>query len=619
MKSFRRYTSLFLKLALILLLSTGVSSCAQILAELDKQAALDEPTEPPKPAKPVNLDEAGAWTILIYLDADNNLEGAGVDDLNEILTMAPNLGNNKVYVLMDRIGGYSTSALCGSCQTGGTALESGFNGGYLFEVDSSANLTLIDATTAFSESNWTTNNGSEPNMGSRELLQDFVKWGLNQTETNGTKYTFLDIWDHGAGWGGALYGGNAVAWDDTDGHDALSMKEIRTALTNAQNATDKQVTIVGYDACYMGTLENVFNLEGLAQIMIGSEELEPGDGWDYEKWVPQGDKSPNQVASDVVTTFQAFYDQTSGTNVTLSATNLNHIPALQASIDSFVNGLASASGQLISSARLQSQTYNQNTAVDLYDFADRMNMAESTTLKNAIKSAMVAESHTDGGSVSNSNGLSIFFPSSPSAYDSAYDNTQIASKTRWDEFISGKVNSFEVSTDEPNDVTCPKEDNNTGNNAGSFAGGSCQGYIYSPTDVDIYKFDITGIDNAADTITIKLTDIPSGANFDVFFFVPSVSPSNAVASGALGQGNGSEGFTYTLQSGNVSFDNYTTDCDPTDGTNILYQYGYCYGQGTSSAEIKPAYVIVAGNQSSYSQTGKYTLSVTGSGITIAAP
>ncbi|HRP70776.1 MAG TPA: clostripain-related cysteine peptidase, partial [Turneriella sp.] len=319
-----RFTRLY-RLFLILLSPLLILNCGQLLDimnELDKQEAT---------APNTNLGEPGKWTTLVYLDADNNLEGAGVADVQEMISRAPQYSGNKVYVLMDRIGGYSSASMPDGFGN--------FTGARLFEVTSTGTLTPVSPGVFLSLGS---NDGTtEINMGDKDTLENFIKWGLAQADADGSKYVFLDIWDHGAGWGGNAYGGNAVAWDDTNSHDALSITEIRTAITNAHAAgtsNGKRVTILGFDACYMGTAENAFAFKDLVSIMVGSEETEPGNGWDYSKWLPSGDTSPADLGSQLVTSYGSYYNG-SGNNITLSAYNLSQIPALEASINKFVDSL----------------------------------------------------------------------------------------------------------------------------------------------------------------------------------------------------------------------------------------------------------------------------------------
>lgn len=603
--------------------------CEQLLDALNNASKQDAV------ASNTDLGKAGKWTILVYLDADNNLEGAGVGDVQEMVNRAQAAGgygaNNKIYVLMDRIPGYSSSAMPNSFAN--------FDGVRLFEVVTGTG-TLTSRSPGAFFSVGANDGATELNMGSGTLLENFLKWGLAQASTNGSDYVYLDLWDHGAGWGGQAYGGNAVAWDDTDSHDALSIDEIRTAITNAHAAGTsggKQVTILGFDACYMGTAENILSFKDLVKIVIGSEEVEPGNGWDYYNWLPTSDISPADLASKVVTSYGSFYASQGGSNVTLAAYDVSKAPSLQSAIDSFVSAIGSTTSSQVTTARSQVQNYNSNLAIDLYHFAQLINIPESNGLKTAISNMVIRETHTAGGSVGNSYGMTIYFPTSTGDYDSTYNNTIIAASTKWDEFISGKINTYQANTTEPGDATCGSESNNSSSTAKaihSFASAAtpCTGYIYTATDVDFYRFSIPTASlptNAADTgkkITISLTNIPAGANFDVYVYAPFYSPSSAIAIGAAGSGNGSETFDIELSTGKVTYSAPNLSaysggiCDPGTSSNTLYQYGYCYGQGMiQNGASHNIYVVVKGKNNSYSQIGKYNLTVSGTGVTFTAP
>jgi len=48
------------------------------------------------------------WTIMVYMDADNNLEDAGISDFNE-MEVAGSTQDVAILVLMDRIPGYDST------------------------------------------------------------------------------------------------------------------------------------------------------------------------------------------------------------------------------------------------------------------------------------------------------------------------------------------------------------------------------------------------------------------------------------------------------------------------------------------------------------------------------
>jgi len=538
--------------------------------------------------------------------------------VREMYRNAPNYGNNKIYVLMDRMTGFSTDDL--STNGGPPNAFGNFTDAKLFELVNGVGARLIIAGNGYTNlmNSYNTAQG-EVNMGDQTVLTNFLEWGYKQAKLNNSTYIYVDIWDHGAGWGGGAYGGNAVAWDDEAGHDALSITEIQNAMKAAETASGRKATIIGFDACYMGTIENAYSFKDYASIMIGSEEVEPGAGWQYTNWTPKGDTSPRQVAKDVVNTFKASYSN-SGEQVTLSAIDLSKLSGISTALETFLNKLPTKSPTAIANARLQSQSYNNDLSVDLYDFVDKVAITESGALKNMISASLVAEAHTAGGKVDGSRGMTIYFPQSKTNYDSQYDATLFAKQTRWDDFISGKLVSIEVSSTEPGDATCGAENNNTAASAIKIAvatiSGGCTGYIYTPSDVDIYRFGITGMTNAVGrTITVNLSNIPSGADFDVLLFNVTASPSAPIAAGVR-SGNISESFTIDLYNGSVTYPGLGT-CDPSNSSDTLYKQGLCYGAGvydsvgaTSSNEF---YLVIAGKNNSYNQATKYSVSVSAAG------
>lgn len=136
---------------------------------------------------------------------------------------------------------------------------------------------------------------------------------------------------------------------------------------------------------------------------------------------------------------------------------------------------------------------------------------------------------------------------------------------------------------------------------------SCTGYIFTNTDQDFHRFSIT---TGTGTVKVQLTNIPAGANYDVYVYAPYFSPSSHMAVG-YNTSNGDEDYTITLLTGSTAYTtpNIGTCVSTSNGTGSLYQLGYCYGEGTSGGTHN-IYVIVTGRNGSYNQTGKYTLTVT---------
>lgn len=590
---------------------------------LDPKSKVEEDQATSAPSASL-IDTAGSWTILVYLDAANNLEGAGVQDVGEMYQNAANYGGNKVYVLMDRMAGFSNSDLSAAYGGGPANSFGNFTDAKLFEVTSTGAVLVTGGSYPNQMPNYTSAQG-ELNMGSEQTLTDFLTWGYKQAKLNGSNYIYVDIWDHGAGWGGGAYGGNAVAWDDETGspHDALSITEIQNAMKAAENASSVKATILGFDACYMGTIENAYSFKDRASIMIGSEEVEPGAGWQYKDWTPKGKVSPRDVAKNVVNTFKASYNGGSE-QVTLSAIDLTKLDAISSALESFLTKIGTQQPTAIATARQQSQSYNNDLSVDLYDFVDKVKIPEADALKNMITASLVAEAHTEGGKVAGSHGLTVYFPQSKDNYDTSYNNTVFATTTKWDDFVSGKLVSFEISSTEPGDATCGSEGNNSATTANKLSTGTmagCTGYVFTPSDVDIYRIGVNNMAGSAGrTLTVSLSGIPSGADFDVMLFNVNVSPSAPIAAG-IRTGNTSESFTIDLYNGQVTYPGLGT-CNPSDSNDTLMKQGLCYGAGvydsiaptTSSNDF---YLVVVGKNNSYNQVSKYTLSISATGATLS--
>ena len=60
------------------------------------------------------------------------------------------------------------------------------------------------------------------------------------------------------------------------------MSEIDAALLSVFGSMTDKFEFIGFDACLMGTIETANIMASYADYMYGSQEMEPGSGWDYE-------------------------------------------------------------------------------------------------------------------------------------------------------------------------------------------------------------------------------------------------------------------------------------------------------------------------------------------------
>ena len=109
-----------------------------------------------------------------------------------------------------------------------------------------------------------------------QTLADFLTFCKDEYPAD---HSILVLWDHGGGPFG--YGNDSIY----DGQFTLA--DIRQALESVYDpdSKDKAFDIIGFDACLMSTLEVTHALDGFADYYVLSEEIEPGDGWDYTPWL----------------------------------------------------------------------------------------------------------------------------------------------------------------------------------------------------------------------------------------------------------------------------------------------------------------------------------------------
>lgn len=366
------------------------------------------------------LPTAPTWTIMVYLDADNNLEQYGIEDLNEMEGVDLKRTGINVIVLFDRISGYDSS----NGNWSDTRL-------YKVKYDSNgpSNSTIISEQLSSTELGLTTSGTEELNMGDPDVCSAFVDFCME--EYPGEDY-FLIFWNHGSGWmkktGGdtAIRNGGpngAVCFDDTDG-DALYTAEVSDSIEG------KGVTVVGFDACYEGMLEVAYEIRNDASYMIASEETEGADGWEYNFWLEDLALS-GQSATDLITAVVDAYAlrYSSMTGATLSGIDLSRVGAVNTAMNNLCNALSTDITDAGIQVDVRDTLYNSvedfyppYTSGDLnldlwhmaevirttYNYAD----SEAAALKAAVEDAVVDEwHHTGTGSYGNpdAHGIAIHY------------------------------------------------------------------------------------------------------------------------------------------------------------------------------------------------------------------
>lgn len=366
-------------------------------------------TTAPAPVPPAT---PGTWTIMVYLAADNDLEPFAMQDINEMESAILPEGVN-VIVGIDRAPGYDTS-----------------NGDW---TDSRAGIIQRDTSTSLIGS--TLYSFGELDMGDPATLTAFIDLAAYVRPAD--NYALI-IWDHGSGTGG-------VCVDDSSGQDNLSLEEISNAI---RDSNPGRASIVGFDACLQGMVEQAHALDGLADWLVASEQLVPGEGWNYRSWLTDAFASGANANANTVTqaAVRSFGDNyVFDSDVTLSSVDLTRLSRLEGALQAFTSAAQSATAgdwAAIDAAMQQAQRFDGADSVDLGAFAENLSAGSvgvalgacADGLVNALDAVVTARTANDPGAT----GLSIYWPEyRPYDFSSDYNSTLVtlAGAVGWDGFL----------------------------------------------------------------------------------------------------------------------------------------------------------------------------------------
>jgi hypothetical protein len=325
----------------------------------------------------------GTWTIMVYVAGDNNLEQYALYDVNEM--EAVNLPQNvNVSVLVDRVSGYSNAD--------GNWTGTRFG---LIEPDNSLN--HISSSLA----SW-----DERNMGETDTLTEFIDASVQAAPAD---HYALVLWDHGGGISG-------VAWDDSSFGDNLSLREVSQAIADS---SVQSFDIVGFDACLQGVFDQAYVLRDQADYIVASEDIEPGDGWDYTNWLDifteQANVGAEQLATRAVTSYEDFYAAQNNSEVTLAVLDTNGLGDLASAWSSFSQSLVAggpSAMQAFQTARNGALTF-ENRYVDLDSLMTRFMSANNVaTLDTSAQTVLTAleETVVATGGLDTASGVTVYLP-----------------------------------------------------------------------------------------------------------------------------------------------------------------------------------------------------------------
>jgi hypothetical protein len=355
------------------------------------------------------------WTLLVYLDADNDLEKPMMRNLEDMVAVG---GSERVQVIVLAARSPESTGLYTDAAVGGLADWSTTK---LLRVERGRLKELAD---------W-----GNADMGDGRTLTRFLD---TATRDYPARRYALVLGDHGMAWAGA-------AVTESQDYDALTVDEIAAALGAIEPKTGR-FELIGFDACLMADLEVAKTLSPYARYLVASEEIEPADGWDYRALLTRLNGAPamdgEALGRAVVDGYRDYFLKSQvhelkekARAITLTLVDLDKVAAVDAAITRLGTGVDAllARGQhaawtSLARARHEAEEFGRSAApavggvspgMEVYDVVQLAEKIKGGTADPAVAAAadaVIAAARAAvrydfrGSARPHANGLSLFFP-----------------------------------------------------------------------------------------------------------------------------------------------------------------------------------------------------------------
>lgn len=394
------------------------TGCQGISLSLQIQAGqtVDIATSTPVPV-------ARKWTVLVYMNANNDLESYALLNMNQLETAA---NNDKVttVVQMARSPGYSTA-------------DGDWSGARRYVVQQDALPNAITSPVL--------QDMGGVDMGQPATLRAFIAWGQQAFPA---EHYLVVVWDHGSGVLPFSYDSSlarGVSFDSTY-NSYIKTVDLDDALT-----ATPPVDAIAFDTCEMQMAEIAYQIRNACSYVIGSEGDTPATGYPYHLWLGKltsnPDMSPRDLALAIQQSMKTYYASSSG--IEQAVIDTSQLAGLTTAIDGFARALIATAGTApaaLATARDGAEHYAYTDYKDLRSFATRVQTAVPTgamkTAVNAVTTALakavIAEYHS--ADHPGASGLSIYLPYQPVFLrnQTAYRALAFPQQTQWPDWLNAQ-------------------------------------------------------------------------------------------------------------------------------------------------------------------------------------
>lgn len=348
------------------------------------------------------------WTVMFYMDGDNNVESYALRDLAELEASGSN-GDVNIVVLLDTLSG-------------------------------PADLLYVEDGGSSVVEPW-----GEVNMGDPTTLTRFIS--TTEEMYPAEKYALV-MWNHGGGIVG-------LCWDDTSSGDRLTMAELRSGIENATINLDVAV----FNACVMATAEVAYQMSGYADYVVFSQENMYALGFPYTD-IADGLKTEPTMDGRTLSVMMAeeyteYYISIGYSDVTISVLDMAQRMGVATAVRAFGSAQAATMGTYYMEYKsCRHDTPAPNNQADLLTYAklvsesseiaDATVKATAQAVVAAVQAAIIYEWHS--GDVTGENGLGIWFPTKSvkyywgASYETMYRGLLFNSASGWADFLDSYYN-----------------------------------------------------------------------------------------------------------------------------------------------------------------------------------
>ena len=208
--------------------------------------------------------EKGEWTVMIYMPADNAMEKAALQDLNEMEAADFDFEKNHVVALVD----------CNHYREG---YEGEWEGTRLYEIKKDKNgfhNRIVSLSVGCRDLELSAKTETELDMSDPEILRKFVS--STKRYYPAEHYAFV-MWGECSGYSGNKSKSRAVAFDDSN----LSYMSNKDFALSLQEGLGEKFELLAMDSCFGSEIELLTEFEACADYFVGMEGIQKLDGWDY--------------------------------------------------------------------------------------------------------------------------------------------------------------------------------------------------------------------------------------------------------------------------------------------------------------------------------------------------